>query len=47
MGAIDAAVLDVHLTAGALSYPVADTLARRGIPFAFATSEPAYQIPAV
>jgi DNA-binding response OmpR family regulator len=42
MEGIDAAVLDVHLAAGALSYPVADTLARRGIPFAFVTSEPTH-----
>jgi len=32
----DAAVLDVNLN-GSKSYPVADALARRGIPFAFAT----------
>ena len=36
---LDAAVLDVHLLDGALSYPVADILARRRIPYAFITSE--------
>jgi CheY-like chemotaxis protein len=34
--AIDAAVLDVNLN-GELSYPVADALRARGIPFAFST----------
>jgi CheY-like chemotaxis protein len=34
--AIDAAVLDVNL-AGEASYPVADELRRRGIPFVFAS----------
>lgn len=33
---IDAAVLDINLQ-GAMSYPVADALARRGIPFIFET----------
>lgn len=35
-GAFDLAVLDVNL-GGALSYPVAETLRRRGIAFVFAT----------
>lgn len=34
--AFDVAILDVNLN-GKESYPVADELARRGIPFAFAT----------
>ena len=34
--ALDAAVLDVNL-GGDRSYPIADILARRGIPFVFAT----------
>jgi DNA-binding response OmpR family regulator len=34
---IDAAVLDVNLGHGRESYPVADALIARGIPFAFAT----------
>lgn len=34
--AIDVAILDVNL-AGVASYPVADELRRRGIPFVFAT----------
>ncbi len=35
-GAIDAAVLDINLN-GEMSYPVADALAARGIPFVFST----------
>ena len=35
--AIDAALLDVNLGRGETSYPVADALAARGIPFAFLT----------
>jgi CheY-like chemotaxis protein len=35
-GAFDLAILDLNL-GGALTYPVADALARRGIPFIFAT----------
>jgi len=34
--AIDAAVLDVNLN-GQMSYPIADALAARGVPFVFAT----------
>lgn len=34
--AIDAALLDINLD-GEFSYPVADALARRGVPFAFLT----------
>jgi len=34
--AIDAAVLDVNLN-GQLSYPIADALAARGVPFVFST----------
>jgi DNA-binding NtrC family response regulator len=34
--AIDAAVLDVNLN-GQLSYPIADVLAARGVPFVFST----------
>jgi CheY-like chemotaxis protein len=41
---LDAALLDFRLTGGAESYPVADVLAQKGIPFAFVTSEPADQI---
>ncbi len=33
---IDAAVLDVNLN-GQMSYPIADTLAARGVPFVFST----------
>ena len=36
-GGIDAAILDVNLRAGEQSWPVADALAARGIPFVFAT----------
>jgi CheY-like chemotaxis protein len=35
-GAIDAAVLDVNLD-GQSTYPIADALAARGVPFAFST----------
>lgn len=35
-GAIDVAILDLSL-GGVLTYPVADVLAQRGIPFVFAT----------
>jgi len=34
--AIDAAVLDINLN-GQMSYPVADALAMRGVPFVFST----------
>ena len=34
---LDAAILDVNL-AGELSYPVAESLRRRGVPFIFATN---------
>ena len=34
---VDAALLDVNLGDGRTSYPVADALAARGIPFAFVT----------
>jgi hypothetical protein len=34
--AIDAAVLDVNLN-GQMSYPIADTLAARSVPFVFST----------
>lgn len=46
--AFDLAILDVNLD-GHLSYPVADTLRARGVPFAFATGygavgiDPAYR----
>lgn len=36
-GGIDAAILDVNLRAGEKSFPVADALAERGVPFVFAT----------
>jgi CheY-like chemotaxis protein len=35
--AVDAALLDVNLGDGRTSYPVADALTARGIPFAFVT----------
>jgi CheY-like chemotaxis protein len=35
-GALDAAVLDINLN-GQMSYPVADALVARGVPFLFAT----------
>ena len=36
-GGIDAAILDVNLRGGEKSFPIADALAARGIPFLFAT----------
>ncbi|TKD51102.1 response regulator [Sphingomonas baiyangensis] len=36
-GSIDAAILDVNLRGGEKSWPVADALAQRGIPFVLAT----------
>lgn len=36
-GPVDAALLDVNLGNGQTSYPVAEVLAARGIPFAFLT----------
>ena len=36
-GGIDAALLDLNLGHGETSYPVADLLARRQVPFAFVT----------
>jgi len=36
-GGVDAAILDVNLRGGEKSWPVADALAARGIPFVFAT----------
>jgi CheY-like chemotaxis protein len=36
-GAYDAAILDVNLRAGEKSWPVADALAARGVPFVLAT----------
>ncbi len=36
-GGFDAALLDLNLGRGTTSYPVADVLARRGVPFAFVT----------
>ena len=36
-GGIDAAILDVNLRGGEKSFPVADALAERGVPFVFAT----------
>ncbi len=36
-GGIDAAILDVNLRGGQQSWPVADALAEKGIPFVFAT----------
>lgn len=47
---IDAALLDVNLGNGQTSYPVADALAARGVPFAFLTGYgatgllPAYRV---
>ena len=34
---IDFAILDINLGSGAVSFPIADLLMQRGIPFAFAT----------
>lgn len=42
---IDAAVVDVNLQ-GAMSWPVADALLRRGVPFVFATGYDRAAIPA-
>jgi len=36
-GGVDAAILDVNLQGGETSWPVADALAERGIPFVLAT----------
>ncbi|WP_326524251.1 response regulator [Sphingomonas sp.] len=36
-GGIDAAILDVNLRGGEKSWPIADSLARAGIPFVLAT----------
>ena len=36
-GGIDAAILDVNLRGGEKSWPIADALADRGVPFVFAT----------
>lgn len=36
-GEFDCAILDVHLRGGEKSWPVAEALAERGIPFVFAT----------
>lgn len=36
-GGVDAAILDVNLRGGETSFPIAETLAARGIPFVFAT----------
>jgi DNA-binding response OmpR family regulator len=41
---IDAAVLDVNL-AGELVFPVAEELARRGVPFIFVTAHPRSALP--
>jgi CheY-like chemotaxis protein len=42
---IDVAILDVHL-AGQVVFPVADILAKRGVPFLFATGLGADELPA-
>jgi DNA-binding NtrC family response regulator len=44
-GSIDAAVLDVNLN-GQKSYPIADALTARGVPFAFSTGYNKDTIPA-
>jgi DNA-binding response OmpR family regulator len=36
-GGVDAAILDVNLRGGEKSFPIADVLAVKGIPFVFAT----------
>lgn len=36
-GGVDAAILDVNLRGGEQSWPIADALAEKGIPFVFAT----------
>jgi len=36
-GSVDAAILDVNLRGGEQSWPIADALAARGVPFVFAT----------
>ncbi|MFO1061530.1 MAG: response regulator [Dongiaceae bacterium] len=41
---LDAALLDVDL-GGEASFPVAHVLRKRGIPFAFVTGQPQWQIP--
>ncbi len=43
--AIDAAVLDVNLS-GALSYPIADRLTERNVPFVFVTGYDGWAMPA-
>ncbi len=41
---IDAAILDINLN-GEMAYPIADALAKRGIPFLFATGYERYSVP--
>ncbi|WP_010186776.1 response regulator [Sphingomonas sp. PAMC 26605] len=36
-GGVEAAILDVNLRGGEKSFPIADVLAQKGIPFVFAT----------
>ncbi|GHH08229.1 MULTISPECIES: response regulator [Sphingomonas] len=36
-GGVDAAILDVNLRGGEKSFPIAEVLAQKGIPFVFAT----------
>jgi DNA-binding response OmpR family regulator len=36
-GGIDAAIIDVNLRGGEKSFPIADALAEKGVPFVFAT----------
>lgn len=45
-GGVDAALLDVNLGDGRTSYPVAEALAARGVPFAFLTGYGAANVPA-
>ena len=44
-GKVDVAVLDIHLR-GAIDFTIADELARRGIPFVFATGYEDGMVPA-
>ncbi|MBB4098071.1 response regulator [Sphingomonas kyeonggiensis] len=44
-GGIDAAIMDVNLRGGETSWPIADALAARGIPFVLATGGAGDSIP--
>ncbi len=43
--ALDAALLDINLSGGETSFPVADALMARGVPFAFLTGYEEFSLP--